>query len=133
MINPSTSFLLTPEESQRIDLALMTNRDKFATRAAVYALRILQQMSTQSQTNDRSLTIVPPATIRQWLSESDINQMLVTNQSLEWDDSFLDFWTQLIDSAQRSLMEAATQMDVPLHDLTIDQIIHWFEKRRLPE
>ena len=137
MINLCTSFLLSPEESQQIDLALMSNQYKFATRVAVYALRILQQMPAKSQTNNRFLTIVPTGTIRQWLSESEISQPLVTDQGLrwdfEWDDSFLDFWTQLIDSAQRSLIEAATQANTPLTDLTIDQIIHWFEKRRLPE
>ena len=94
-------------------------------------------MPAKSQTNNRFLTIVPTGTIRQWLSESEISQPLVTDQGLrwdfEWDDSFLDFWTQLIDSAQRSLIEAATQANTPLTDLTIEQIIHWFEKRSLPE
>ena len=109
----------------------MTNRDKFAARAAVYAFQILKDIA-QSQ-NDRSLDVfsdsISPSEIRQWLSESEASQQLVTAQGLEWDDQFLDFWTQLIDSAQRSLREAAEAQSIPLAELSLDDIIHWFEQR----
>ncbi|MEY2978451.1 MAG: hypothetical protein RLZZ435_2590 [Cyanobacteriota bacterium] len=114
------SLLLKPEESARIDAALMTSRDKFATRVAVYALRMLQQMNAI----DRPLSA---AEIRQWLQQSEASKALILEQGLEWDDQFLGFWTQLIDSAQRSLLTIATDLQVPWLDLSLEAIVAWFE------
>jgi len=113
-------LLLTPDESARIDGALMTSRDKFATRVALYALRMLQQMNAI----DRPLSAPE---IRHWLQNSESSKALILEQGLEWDAQFLDFWTQLIDSAQRSLMTIAQSLEISWLDLTIEQIVTWFE------
>jgi hypothetical protein len=116
----SDLLLLTPDESARIDGALMTSRDKFATRVALYALRMLQQMNAA----DRPLSTQE---IRDWLQQSESSKALILEQGLEWDEQFLGFWTQLIDSAQRSLMTIAQSLEISWLALTIDQIVTWFE------
>jgi len=116
----SEPLLLTPDESARIDGSLMTSRDKFATRVALYALRMLQQMNAA----DRPLSTEE---IQEWLQQSETSKALILAQGLEWDDQFLGFWTQLIDSAQRSLMTIAASLNISWLELTIEQIVTWFE------
>lgn len=113
-------LLLTAEESARIDGALLTSRDKFATRVAFYALRMLQQINA----TDRPLS---GQEIRDWLQQSETSKALILEQGLEWDEQFLTFWTQLIDSAQRSLITIAQSLEISWLELTIEQIVTWFE------
>jgi lysophospholipase L1-like esterase len=117
--------MLTSEESFKIDSALLTSRDKFAARVALYALRILQQIAQTHPAVQESL--LTPVEIHHWLAQSEDSRVLIQDQGLEWDETFLDFWTKLIDSAQRSLQTIAQHQGVPLLNLTIDQVIAGFE------
>lgn len=124
-MNPES--LLTPAEAQQVDLALMTSRDKFATRLAIYAWRILQDMVDLS--GEASLESLDRQKIQNWLATSPTARSLLTDHGLEWDEQFLEFWTNLIDSAKRSLQTVSDALGIPVLELTVPQIIEGFERQ----
>ena len=128
----SNPLQLTPEESLQIDSSLMTSQERFSTRVAVYALRVLKQMAAETPSSDPEGGLDPdrlcsPQEIRHWLQHSAASRALLSESNLDWDEPFLDFWTQLIDSAQRSLQIISQKRSLPLNDLTFAQVVEWFE------
>ncbi|WP_242042000.1 hypothetical protein [Alkalinema sp. FACHB-956] len=117
-MEPSTDFL-TVEECALVDAALLTSRDKFTTRVAIYALRSLKQIA-----NTKTCTIAE-------LSPQDIAHWIAADPSLQSnvDSNFKTFFTQLVLSSLKPLNQAAESIPVSLENLSIEQLIHWFEQQ----
>jgi hypothetical protein len=116
-MDPS-SELLTPEECAQVDAALLTSRDKFTVRVAIYALRLLKQIATETE---RPIAAIDPPTIALWISSDP-------NLQKGLDDPFQDFWIQLVIAALKPLTQATQIAGVSLEDLQVPQVIQWFEQ-----
>jgi hypothetical protein len=55
---------LTPEESARVDAALLTSHEKFRARLSISALRLLQQIAAETGVSTDDLT---PTQIIAWM------------------------------------------------------------------
>ena len=110
---------LTPEESSQVDAALLSSKEKFSTRLAIYALRCLKQIAEQE-----NITIenIDSEQIRAWIK----NDESIKNQ-LELDANFENFFTQLVVSSLKPLKQAALEADVQIQNLSVKQVITWFE------
>lgn len=111
---------LTAEECAEVDKALMTSRDRFSTRVAIYALRSLKQMS---QETGLDIAQIAPDQIRSWVRQDKSLQ-----QTIDVDDSFLTFFTQLVLSSLKPLKRIAEANGEPIANLTPPQVIAWFEQ-----
>ncbi|MBE9030066.1 hypothetical protein IQ266_10035 [filamentous cyanobacterium LEGE 11480] len=114
----SNTELLSVEECNAVDAALLTSHGKFNARVAIYALRSLKQISSETGT---PIAHLQPATIAKWV-EAD--------PSLQdaGDDHFRSFWTKLVLSAMKLLSEAAANAGGTVEDLSVAQVIQWFEQ-----
>ncbi len=110
---------LTPEESSQVDAALLSSKEKFSTRLAIYALRCLKQIADQENI---TIETVDSEQIRAWIK----NDESIKNQ-LELNANFENFFTQLVVSSLKPLKQAALEADVPIQNLTVKQVITWFE------
>ncbi len=118
-MQPATEFL-TPEESAQVDGALLTSKKKFSTRLAIYALRCLRQIAEET---DLAPEEIPSEQITTWI-QKDEN----IKQQLEVDASFENFFTRLVMSSLGPLKQVSQEFGVPLQDLTVQQVVKWFEK-----
>ncbi|MEB3273666.1 MAG: hypothetical protein ACO4CG_06310 [Prochlorothrix sp.] len=118
------AHLLTPEESHQVDAALLTSRDKFSVRVALYGLRVLAQVATAEGV---PLTELTPAQIQSWLSHNTQANNLIEAQSMEIDPQFQEFWSKLLYSSLKPLQAAAQQAQTQISDLTLPQVIAYFE------
>lgn len=122
---PQVEFL-TPEESAQVDQALLTARDRFSTRVALYSLRSLKQIAAETQ---QEISAITPAQIQAW-----VQQDTTLTQGVDIDAGFLQFFTQLVLSSLKPLTQMATSYGVAIAALDTSQVITWFEqeaKRRL--
>jgi len=119
-MQPSIEFL-TPEESARVDAALLTSKEKFSTRLAIYALRCLKQIA---QEKGKSVEEVTGEEAIAWIEKDE-----QIKEQLDLDASFKDFFTRLVMASQRPLKQISSEADVPLEDLTLEQVVQWFEKQ----
>ena len=62
-----TSFL-TPEESAEVDKALMTSRDRFLTRIALYSLRSLKKIAQES---GQAIEETTPQQVLAWVEQDE--------------------------------------------------------------
>lgn len=122
MLNPED--LLTPEESAQVDRSLMTSKDRFSTRVAIYALRILKQVAAEQ---GLALDAVDRALLQDFIGRDAAAQQTLEAQSMAVDDSFKQFWANLILSARRPLGAIAQTHQTPLDGISLEQIISWFE------
>ncbi|MBS0015759.1 MAG: hypothetical protein KFF72_05235 [Arthrospira sp. SH-MAG29] len=111
---------LTPEEAVKVDAALLSSKEKFATRLAIYALRCLREISQQQQCAIASIT---PDQITQWI-EQDTN----LHDKLEIDGSFTSFFSRLVMSSMKPLNRISEELQIPVANLTVDQVVAGFEK-----
>lgn len=109
---------LTAEECAEVDKALLTARDKFTARVAIYALRSLKQIAQQTGTQIETLQ---PDQIENWVYQ---DQTLQTNTDRE----FRHFFSQLVISSQKPLKQAAQQTGIAIEALTVSQVVSWFEQ-----
>jgi hypothetical protein len=116
-MDPS-SELLTHEECAQVDGALLTSRDKFTVRVAIYALRLLKQIARET---GQTIAAIDPQTIALWIASDPSLQKGL-------DDPFRDFWTQLVIAALKPLTQAAQSAGVSLENLQVPQVIQWFEQ-----
>lgn len=116
-----TAEFLTPEECAEVDKALLSSRDKFSTRVAIYSLRSLKQIA---QETGQSVEAVAPDEIATWVERdrSDAN-------GLQTDAGFIQFFTQLVLSSLKPLHRMAEEEQVAIAELTTAQIIAWFERQ----
>ncbi|HEY9624195.1 MAG TPA: hypothetical protein V6C78_27805 [Crinalium sp.] len=123
--SPQMEFL-TPEESAEVDKALMTARDRFSTRVALYSLRALKQVA-----QEHGMAIAD-------LSSEQIEDWIYQDPSLQpekgFDGGFKGFFTQLVMSSLKPLKQMARETGQPIESLTLPQVVDWFEqeaKRRI--
>lgn len=117
-MQPTTEFL-TPEESAEVDKALLTSRDKFMTRVAIYSLRSLKQIAQQS---GQTIAALNSQQIADWVANDPSLQQSI-------DSNFKNFFTQLTISSLKPLNQSASDAGVAIEDLTVPQVVAWFEKQ----
>jgi hypothetical protein len=114
-----TTQFLTLEESAEVDKALLSTRDKFLTRAAIYSLRSLKQISQETGLSVEDIT---PKQVVDWVEQDRSLQQQTENES------FRDFFSQLVLSSLKPLRQVAKEAKIKIGDLAIAQVIAWFEK-----
>jgi len=113
----STEFL-TPEECAEVDKALLTSRDKFTARVAIYALRSLKQIALA---HDLAIANLEPDQIEAWVYQ---DETLQTGSDAE----FKQFFSQLVISSRKPLKRAAQAAGTSIEALTVSQVVAWFEQ-----
>jgi hypothetical protein len=116
MLDPQAEFL-TIAECHTVDAALLTAHGKFNARVAIYALRSLKQIAAESGV---AIAQLDPTAIAHWV---EADPSLQSNL----DSNFRTFWTKLVLSAQQPLAQMAAQAGGTIEQLTIQQVIAWFE------
>ncbi|MBW4472360.1 MAG: hypothetical protein KME45_18600 [Stenomitos rutilans HA7619-LM2] len=117
-MQPSNEFL-TPEECAEVDKALLTSREKFSARVAIYALRSLRQIA---QENTTSITQLDPQQIEDWVYQDESLQTGL-------DREFRQFFAQLVIASLKPLKQIAQEAGVAIEALTVSQVIIWFERQ----
>ncbi|MDJ0519203.1 MAG: hypothetical protein QNJ74_24085 [Trichodesmium sp. MO_231.B1] len=112
---------LTPEESAQVDGALLTSKDKFSTRLAIYSLRCLRQIAKETGLTPEE---IPAEQVKTWI-KNDEN----LKQNLDIDANFENFFTRLVMASLSPLKEVAQESAVPLQDLTVQQVVKWYETK----
>lgn len=115
MENPSK--FLTVEECHQVDGALLTSREKFTARVAIYALRSLKTIALEE---DCAIAKLSPEKITAWIHQ---DPSLQETQ----DGNFRNFFSQIVLGALRPLKEIAQQRNGPIEDLTVSQVIEHYE------
>jgi hypothetical protein len=130
-MDASTEFL-TPEECAEVDKALLTSHGKFTTRVAIYALRSLKAIAAYEK---MAIADLQPHQIEDWVyQDPSLQQGLEMDQDGESARKFRQFFANLVISSTRPLTRAAQDLDVTVEQLTVPQVISWFEadaKKRL--
>ncbi|MEA5541435.1 MAG: hypothetical protein WAN66_07470 [Limnoraphis robusta] len=119
-MQPTMEFLTT-EEAIKVDAALLSSKDKFSTRLAIYALRCLKQIAEVQEISVKQIT---PAQITDWIKQDQNIQ-----QQLEVDSNFESFFTRLVLSSLKPLTQIAQSEEIPIEMLTVEQVIAGFEKQ----
>jgi hypothetical protein len=112
---------LTQEEVIQVDAALLSSKEKFSTRLALYALRCLQQISLEKKIEIES---IQPEKIKAWIQQDPTIQ-----KQIELDNSFEAFFTKLVISSLKPLKQIAVEENQPVENLTVKQVIAWFEQQ----
>ena len=112
---------LTREESIKVDAALLTSQDKFVTRLALYALKSLKQIAQETGAPIENIT---PQQLSTWIEKDE-----TFKQEIENDATFEDFFTRLVISSLNPLKQVSQAANLPIEDLTVEQVIAWFEKQ----
>ncbi len=117
-MQPSNEFL-TPEECAEVDKALLTSREKFSARVAVYALRSLKQIA---QVNGVTIVQLEPQQIEAWVYQDESLQTGI-------DREFRQFFSQLVIASMKPLRQMAAAAGVPIEAIGLAQVISWFEQQ----
>lgn len=117
-MQPSNEFL-TPEECAEVDKALLTSREKFSARVAIYALRSLKQIA---QANGVTIVQLEPQQIEAWVYQDESLQAGV-------DREFRQFFSQLVIASMKPLRQMAAAAGVPIEAIGLAQVINWFEQQ----
>jgi hypothetical protein len=116
---PAPQFL-TLEEAAEVDKALMSSREKFSTRLAIYALRSLKEIAGNTSCAVEDVT---PAQVMAWI-ENDKS----LKRDKDIDTGFESFFTQLVLSSLKPLKQISQEAGLPVEALTVQQVVAWFEK-----
>ncbi|MBE9009862.1 hypothetical protein IQ250_06550 [Pseudanabaenaceae cyanobacterium LEGE 13415] len=117
-MQPNPEFL-TPEECIEVDKALLTAKDKFSARVAIYSLRSLKQIA---QTSGQSIDQLQPTQIEDWIYQDESLQGGV-------DREFKKFFSQLVLASMNPLAQIAQANETNIESLTVQQVVAWFEAR----
>jgi len=117
-MQPSNEFL-TPEECAEVDKALLTSREKFSARVAIYALRSLKQIA---QANGVTITQLDSQQIEAWVYQDESLQTGI-------DREFRQFFSQLVIASMKPLRQMAAAAGVPIEVIGLAQVIDWFEQQ----
>jgi hypothetical protein len=112
---------LTQAEVIQVDAALLSSKEKFSTRLALYALRCLQQISQEKQID---IELIQAEQIQAWIRQDETIQ-----KQIELDSSFETFFTKLVISSLKPLKQIAREENKPVEHLTVKQVIFWFEQQ----
>jgi hypothetical protein len=113
--------LLTEAECALIDQTLLPTRDRFSIRITVYSWRYLLQVAQELGIKVTELT---PMQIQDRLS---LDPQL--RSQANFDESFVDWFGNLLTSSLGAIRNIATQLNLEIEQLTLPQIVDWFEKR----
>lgn len=115
-MQPNSEFL-TPDECIEVDKALLTSKDKFSARIAIYALRSLKQIAQKS---GQAIADLHSTQIEDWIYQ---------DQSLQGgiDHEFKKFFSQLVIASINPLTQIAQTNKTNIESLTIPQVVAWFE------
>ena len=110
---------LTVEECHQVDAALLTSREKFTSRVAIYALRSLKTIATQQNCTIKELS---QQTIIEWIHSDPSLQETV-------DGNFRNFFSQIVLGAIRPLQTIASgdANDGAIESVTVAQVIAHYE------
>lgn len=111
---------LTEDEAIQVDAALLSSKEKFSTRLGIYALRCLKQIA---ETEDIKIEDIKPEQVQSWVKNDDSFK-----EKLELDGNFHQFFSQLVISSLKPLKQASQAENIPIHELTVKQLIEWFEQ-----
>jgi hypothetical protein len=111
---------LTVEEVAEIDKALLTAREKFTARVALYSLRSLKLIAANTGT---AIADFNSKQIALWVEQ---DPSLSPEQG--FDSNFKQFFSQLVISSLRPLKQIALEDNVAIEQVTTPQVIAWFEK-----
>lgn len=114
------SDFLTPEECAEVDMALLSSKEKFSARLAIYALRVLKQIAGET---GLSVAQVSNQQVMDWVRNDESIQ-----QSIQVDASFELFFTNLVVASLRPLRQIAAESGGAIEQLTVKQVVVWFEK-----
>ncbi|MCL2928944.1 MAG: hypothetical protein MGG37_13435 [Trichodesmium sp. MAG_R01] len=117
----SSIIFLTPEESAQVDAALLTSKDKFSTRLAIYSLRCLREIARET---GLTLEEIPAEQVKAWMQKDKS-----LKQNLDSDPDFESFFTRLVMASLSPLKQVAQESAIALQDLTVQQVVKWFEKK----
>jgi hypothetical protein len=111
--------LLSPQDCAQIEQTLLPTRDRFSIRMTVYSWRYLQRIG-----HDLGMDIatLQPQHIQDWLRQDNQWQA-----PAELDASFLEWFGALLSAALKPLQKIAQQNTVAIEQLTLAQIIGWFQ------
>ena len=112
---------LTLEECAEVDTALLSSREKFSARLAIYALRVLKQIAGETALKVEKVT---PQQVKNWIEKDE-----AIRQQIEVDIGFASFFTNLVISSLKPLKQISQEAGVPVEDLTVRQVVNWFEKQ----
>lgn len=118
-IPPPTAEFLTPEESAQVDQALLSARDRFSVRVAIYALRSLQQIA---DVEGQPVSELQPEQVKRWI----VNDQTL-NPSQGFDEGFKEFFSRLVVAALKPLQRIADSNNTVIRNLVTSQVIEWFE------
>ncbi|MCB8759071.1 hypothetical protein [Planktothrix agardhii] len=110
---------LTEDEAIQVDAALLSSKEKFSTRLAIYALRCLKEIA---KNEDIKIENIKPEQVQSWVKNDDSFK-----EKLELDSNFHNFFSQLVISSLKPLKQVSQAENIPIQDLTIKQLINWFE------
>ena len=114
-------FLTTFEGVEEVDKALLTTKDKFLARVALYSLRSLKKIV---QENSQAIEDISPQQVLAWVEQDESIPLEVEDK-----ESFQMFFTQLVMSSLRPLQRIAIDEESgAIANLTTTQVINWFEK-----
>lgn len=114
----SATEFLTAEECAEVEKALLTSHDKFTTRVSLYALRTLKQIAQQESV---AIAALHPEQIEDWIYQDPSLQ-----EGL--DRNFRQFFSKIVISSMTPLQQAAHEIGTDIEQLTVPQVIAWFEK-----
>lgn len=112
---------LTYEEVVEVDQALLTAQDKFLARVSLYSLRVLKQIAEAEQL---PIDQIDELQIAHWIGQDP-----ALKQAIGTDDTFLLFFTRIVLSSLQPLQEVAQTTATPIDQLSIQQVVQWFEQR----
>lgn len=112
---------LTYEEVVEVDKALLTAQDKFLTRVSLYSLRVLNQIA---QTEQQPVETITDQQIAHWIEQDNSLREIISS-----DASFEQFFIQLVLSSLQPLRQISQEINLPIDDLTIQQVVAWFEQK----
>ncbi len=118
-MEPLADFL-KPEECAEVDMALLSSKEKFSARLAIYALRVLKQIAGET---GRPITEVSNQQVMDWIKNDES-----IRQSIQVDASFENFFTNLVVASLRPLRQIAVEVGGAIEQLTVKQVVAWFVK-----
>jgi hypothetical protein len=121
-MQPDSEFL-TPEECLEVDKALLTSRDKFSARVAIYSLRSLKQIA---QASGKPIANLDSTQIEDWIYQDESLQGGIDNE-------FKKFFSKLVIASINPLNQIAAANGSTIEELSVQQVVAWFEAKAKAE
>jgi hypothetical protein len=112
---------LTVEECHQVDAALLSSREKFTARVAIYALRSLKTIADEQNC---SVVDLSEEAITRWIA---MDQSLANEPNEYPDGNFLHFFVKIVLAARKPLREIAGSLGLSIEQVTVAQVIAWYE------